>query len=725
MSQRQWPEVWAGLEGTINRVGDRYFDQCARTGHRDRLGDLDLFAALGIKALRYPVLWEANTLANPFGVPFAHSDQQLARMQQLGLRPIVGLVHHGSGPRSTDLLDMGFADGLAQYAGLVAARYPWIQDYTPVNEPLTTARFSALYGHWYPHRADYASFARALIVQCRAIVLAMRAIRRVNPTARLIQTEDMGRTYSTAALAYQADFENMQRWLSFDLLCGHVTREHPFYERLLMSGIGADALAFFWEEPTPPDVVGLNYYVTSDRLLDERMERYPPASHGGNERHCYADVEAVRAWPDGLTGHQALLEVAWQRYRHPVALTEVHLGCTREEQLRWLAEAWEAAHAARQRGADVHAITVWSLLGAFDWNSLVTTERGDYEPGVFDIRSGTPRPTALAPMLQALATTGSYAHPVLVTPGWWRRSNRLFGSEPTRHAAPASSAAETTSGPCLVIVGATGTLGQALARVCAIRGLTYKLLGRAELDIACEASVQACVERLAPWAIVNAAGYVRVDEAERDTERCFRENTTGPHVLARACAQRSLQLVTFSSDLVFNGVQRQPYVESDAAEPLNVYGRSKLEAERRVLSMMPSALVIRTGAFFGPWDCYNFLHHGLSALAEGREFVASHDMIVSPTYVPDLAHACLDLLIDGEQGVWHLTNTGAVTWVEFARRAAALTGLDGALVRGAPAAALGLLAPRPQFSALTSERGCLLPTLDDALQRFVAARVVC
>ena len=78
-----------------------------------------------------------------------------------------------------------------------------------------------------------------------------------------------------------------------------------------------------------------------------------------------------------------------------MALTEAHLGWTREEQLRWLPEAWNGAMAARRRGADVRAVTAWSLLGAYDWNRLVTVEAGWYEPGIFDVRSAVPRRTAL------------------------------------------------------------------------------------------------------------------------------------------------------------------------------------------------------------------------------------------------------------------------------------------------------------------------------------------
>jgi dTDP-4-dehydrorhamnose reductase len=226
-----------------------------------------------------------------------------------------------------------------------------------------------------------------------------------------------------------------------------------------------------------------------------------------------------------------------------------------------------------------------------------------------------------------------------------------------------------------------------------------------------------------PWAVVNAAGYVRVDDAERDRDRCRRDNAQGPIVLAQACARYGPQLLTFSSDLVFDGRGRgEPYVESDEVSPLNVYGRSKAEAERLVLGVLPSALVVRTSAFFGPWDEYNFLHAALGALARGEEFVAADDALVTPTYVPQLAHACLDLLIDGERGVWHLANSGALTWADFARRAARLAGLDERLVRARPTRELNLAAPRPLYSALGSERGTLLGPLDEALECYMRDR---
>ncbi len=715
-------ELWGGVECTVARVGDGYLDQIRRSGHEGRPGDLDLIAGLGIRAIRYPVLWERVA---PHGLECADwswTDERLGRLRELGVRPIVGLVHHGSGPRSTSLVDPGFAEGLAAFAGAVAERYPWVEDYTPVNEPLTTARFSGLYGHWYPHGRDDSTFARAMLTECRAVVLAMRAIREVNPDARLVQTEDLGKMFSTPRLAYQADLENERRWLTFDLLCGQLRRGDAMWQFLHRAGVAESELRWFQDSPCPPDILGVNHYLTSDRYLDDRLESYPPELHGGNGRHAYADIEAVRVRESGPADPADLLREAWDRYRRPLAVTEVHLGCTREEQMRWFVEMWDAAGHARDEGADVRAVTAWSLLGAYDWDSLSTRSDGHYESGVFDLRGPRPRPTALVPLLRDLAAGRRADHPVFDTPGWWHRPERLLGPR-TGCPAAAAPGSRPVSGKGrarpLMILGASGTLGRAFARLCDLRGLPYHLLPRHDVDITDAGSVGRAMDERRPWAVVNAAGYVRVDDAEREPEACCRANSDGPAVLADACARRDVPFLTFSSDLVFGGDRDTPYLESDAIGPLGVYGRGKADAEARVLESLPSALVVRTGAFFGPWDEHNFVTIALRALAGGRPLVAAEDAVISPTYVPDLVNASLDLLIDGERGLWHLANVAAVTWADLARRGAEMAGLDPAGVEGRPTSALGLAAPRPLWSVLGSERGTLLPSLDDALGRYL------
>jgi dTDP-4-dehydrorhamnose reductase len=652
------------------------------------------------------VLWESIAPEHPDRHDWSWHDLRLAHLRELGIRPIAGLLHHGSGPAYTNLLDPAFPQLLARFARNVAERYPWVEMFTPVNEPLTTARFSALYGHWYPHQRDEASFLKALVNQCLGIALAMQEIRQVIPKARLVQTEDLGKIFSTPLLRYQAEFENERRWLSLDLLCGRVGREHPFRGRLLAAGIGEGDLELLREQRCLPDILGINHYLTSDRYLDQRRGRYAPWTHGGNGRHRYADVEAVRiALPARELGPEARMKEAWERYGLPLAITEAHHGCTREEQLRWLAQVWSGAERLRAGGADIRAVTIWALFGSMDWNSLLVRRDGYYEPGAFDARSSPPRPTLVARAASTLARTGTFDHGVLGSPGWWQRAERAFPKQRCRAVRTHGKNAQK-----ILITGATGTLGRAFARICDHRGLPYEILCRQDMDIADRDSVEAALAEREPWAVINTAGYVRVDEAERDRERCFRENASGAATLAMACGDAGIPYLCFSSDLVFDGSLGRPYVESDPVSPACVYGASKAEAERRVLELHPGALMIRTSAFFGPWDEHNFVYKILRDLACGRRVEACDEIVVSPTYVPDLVHACLDLLIDGSTGVWHLANQGAISWYELARRVARDAEIDAsALVRRE--------AEKPAITALSTERGVLLPSLESATSR--------
>jgi dTDP-4-dehydrorhamnose reductase len=712
------------VECTVNRVRDRYFSQMERNGHDVRAGDLERFASLGIRAIRYPVLWERTAPDGVAHADWSWPDQRLARLRELDVTPIVGLVHHGSGPRHTNLLDPGFASGLAEFAGAVAERYPWVEYYTPVNEPLTTARFSGLYGVWYPHAADDRSFLLALLNQCRAVVLSMRAIRAVNPAAKLVQTDDLGKNYGTPEVAAAVDFYNQRRWLTWDLLCGRFGPEHPLWGYAIDQGIAPEALLWFRDNPCPPDVIGANYYVTSERWLDHRIDRYPPDYVGAFFGQALADVETPRVLAQPTKGIAGLLEETWERYHLPIAVTEAHIDANREDQLRWLLEIWEAAQAMRQRGADVRAVTVWALLGSFDWNCLVAECRGYYEPGPFDVRAAEPRPTAVAALMRELAAGRAPTHPILQLDGWWRAGSR-FLCEPVPPPLEIVGdgrrrrATDSLFIQPVLITGAAGSLGRAFARICETRNIAHRIVSRQELDIADPEAVERMIQRLQPWAIVNARAHMRVDDAEGDPERCFRENTVGPSILAAACARHGLQLVTFSSDLVFDGLQQSPYVERDAVAPLNVYGRSKAEAERSVLDHDASALVIRTAALFGPWDETNFVTRALKALEAGNTFLAACDTTVSPTYLPDLVHASLDLLIDRERGIWHLSNADPISWAELALKASEAAGVDASRLDPRPQAHLGYIAPRPRYSALHSERASLLPNLDDALSRYL------
>ena len=696
--------MWGGVECTVHRVGDLYRDQLHLSGHEGRAEDLDRFAALGIRAIRYPVLWERTAPDGLDRADWRWPDERLGRLRELGVRPIVGLVHHGSGPRHTSLVDPSFGDGLAAYAGAVATRYPWVEEWTPVNEPLTTARFSGLYGHWYPHGRDNLTFARALLTQCRAVGLAMRAIRAVNPAARLVQTDDLGKTFATPALAYQAEFENERRWVTWDLLSGRLTPDRPMWRWFRRVGVPESDLAWFLHHPCPPDVVGVNTYLSSERFLDERVDRYPGETPGTNGRHTYVDVLASRVLAEGAAGPESLLREAGERYRLPLAVTEAHNGCTREEQLRWLDEVWRAAAGARAAGADVRAVTVWSLLGAYDWDSLLTRADDHYEPGVFDLRAPSPRPTAIARMVRDLATRGRHDHPVLAAPGWWLRPERLlfYAAVAPSEARQTLSAGSAAPPPPILVVGDGDGVAAAFARHCETRGIPCHLL---KPSGAASDPAEIVVAAYGPWAVIDTRDPLR------QTEQSDARDAAS---WAAACARRAIPFLVLSADRVFAGDATAPYVEGDLVVPRDDAGTALVGREVGICAAHPGALIARTGPLFGDGDAQDPLAVALRALAAGEPPPPTATAVVSPTYVPDLVEAALDLLIDGEQGLWHLANAGACRWSDLLRDVAALVGLVPSLVptvvAGSPAAMVN--------RALGSERGWPMPPLADALARY-------
>jgi dTDP-4-dehydrorhamnose reductase len=729
--------LWGGIECTVNRVGDAWFDQYAHGGHDDRIEDLDRIAALGIRTLRYGLLWERIAPNGTARADWRWADERLGRLRGLGVRPIAGLVHHGSGPADTNLLDPTFPEKLAVYARAVAERFPWLDAWTPVNEPFTTARFSALYGHWYPHLRDERACMTALLHQCKATVLAMAQVRAVNPAAVLIQTEDLGKTHGTERTQLQVEFENERRWLTFDLLLGKVVPGHRMWEHLAWLGVPERDLAFFAEHPCPPAVLGVNTYLTSERFLDHRLEHYPERLHGGNGWLGYADIEAIRVRRDGVAGPEALLREAWERYRLPLAVTEAHLGCSREDQVRWLAEVWAAALAAREAGADVRAVTVWSLLGAHDWHCLLTRRDGHYEPGAFDLRGPSPRPTAVARLAAGLARGDSPDHPLLADPGWWRRPERLL--YPPWPATDATEERDPTDQPAvppaarrfriaqqpLLVIGADDAFGRAVVASSRARGIPVVALDGAAGGVAGERAADAGALAVAlaehrPWAVIDA----RLRREPTDRALAPGIDIAAGVDLAAACATRGLPLLALSSALVFDGGKGTPYLESDPVAPAEPVGARHADLEAAVAAAHPGGLVVRTGAPFSATGGDPALAAALAALAAGADVAADDDAPHSVAWLPDLAHAALDLLIDGETGLWHLAHPEPVTRAALLRDLAERLGHDPRkVVPLFPARRNGvaLPAPTPAGGTLGSERGLLLPGVDAALARLAAA----
>lgn len=257
----------------------------------------------------------------------------------------------------------------------------------------------------------------------------------------------------------------------------------------------------------------------------------------------------------------------------------------------------------------------------------------------------------------------------------------------------------------IAVLGASGQLGSAFLRLLGDAAMPIR---RTDLDLRETARIAQWVAELRPEVIINCAAYTAVDDAESDTGTARAVNAEAVGELASACRTTNARLVTFSTDYVFDGEKDTGYVESDEPNPLNVYGRTKLEGERLALDNNPSSLVIRTSWLLSATHP-NFLTKVLDQLASGHSVSVVDDQRGRPTFVDDLARATMQALRADADGILHVTNQGEATWFELARTIARLAGYDARLARAISSADLSRPAARPANSVLDSERLSSLP----------------
>ena len=260
----------------------------------------------------------------------------------------------------------------------------------------------------------------------------------------------------------------------------------------------------------------------------------------------------------------------------------------------------------------------------------------------------------------------------------------------------------------VLVVGAEGQLARALAAsapdwaVCTGRS-------RRELDVTdAEATFDAIWEIKPAW-VINGTAYNNVDRAEgEEREEAMRVNTMGVSSLALICRKLGISLVHFSTDLVFDGEKRTPYMEDDPANPLSIYGASKLAGEQRVLAAHRRNLVIRVERLFGAETnpaktSGNFPALMLRLARERGQVRVVNDQIGTPTYLPDLAEAVWSLMRLSSGGLYQLANAGEVSFAEYAREIFRLAGVD-CPVEAVTSEAYGAAARRPAYSVMSSEK---------------------
>lgn len=257
----------------------------------------------------------------------------------------------------------------------------------------------------------------------------------------------------------------------------------------------------------------------------------------------------------------------------------------------------------------------------------------------------------------------------------------------------------------ILLLGRNGQVGWELERALAPLGRVMAL-GRAEADLSSPDALRRAVRDLRPRWIVNAAAYTAVDRAEEEPEAAFAANAAAPGVLAEEAKRAGAVLVHYSTDYVFDGRKGAPYVEDDAPNPLNVYGRSKLEGERAVQAAGCDHLVLRTTWVYGTRG-KNFLLTMLRLMAERAEVRVVADQAGAPTWSRMIAGATAAVMVKCAagipSGVYHLTAGGATTWHGFAQAIRDEAGL-AAKVTPISTAEYPTPAVRPAYSVLDNGR---------------------
>ena len=279
----------------------------------------------------------------------------------------------------------------------------------------------------------------------------------------------------------------------------------------------------------------------------------------------------------------------------------------------------------------------------------------------------------------------------------------------------------------VLIFGSAGQLGSDLVDVLQKSGsfdvipLTHETADCTDAD-----AVRRAVLRCRPQFVINSAAYVRVDDCEDHATEAFAVNAIGALNIARACAEVDACCVYISTDYVFDGEKKTPYVESDPPNPINVYGTSKLAGEFLVRQSARRWLIVRVSSLFGKTGARgkggNFIETILTKAKRGEALKVVDDIRISPTYTRDAAEVMAALLESGQERCVHVANSGSCTWYEFARQA-----LDYCRIAvpmcPVPSNAFPMRARRPQNSSLESDiRSSAVATWRDALSRYLAEK---
>ena len=254
----------------------------------------------------------------------------------------------------------------------------------------------------------------------------------------------------------------------------------------------------------------------------------------------------------------------------------------------------------------------------------------------------------------------------------------------------------------ILITGANGQLGRAfVSSLDNDDSFDVHACGHSDLDIRDEKAVSQAITDFGIDILVNCAAYTAVDAAEDHPEEAYAVNHKAVAAIAYACNHLGVKLVHFSTDYVFDGQSRRPYLESDTTAPLNVYGQSKLAGETAALSICPDALIIRTAGVYAAWG-HNFVRTIYSRLKDHKPLRVVADQLMSPTEATTLVDVVRDIIVSGQKssGIFNFANNGEISWYDLATAIASIGRLDESSITPITMAEYPTKAARPAYSVL-------------------------
>ncbi len=339
-------------------------DELEKTGHYQRWQeDFQLVKEMDIEFLRYGPPYY-STHIGPGQYNWAFADDTFARLKELGITPIVDLCHFGVPDWLDSFQNPDFPQYFAEYALAFAQRYPHLKFYTPVNEIFVAASFSGQYGWWNESLANDKSFVTALKHLCKANVLAMEAISKVQPEVTFIQSESSEYFHpEDPSCCKLADFLNLKRYLSLDLSYAHSIKV-PHYKYLIENGMTDAEYEWFMNNKIRGKcIMGTDYYATNEHIV-------------------HADGSTSAAGE--IFGYYVITQQYYTRYRLPVMHTETNIA--EPNSVTWLQKEWANLYRFKQDGFPIVGFTWYGLLDQVDWDTALRQNNGTVNPlGLYDL----------------------------------------------------------------------------------------------------------------------------------------------------------------------------------------------------------------------------------------------------------------------------------------------------------------------------------------------------